>query len=159
MEYAMSYPYPADPTVIAQRIFDKLDANKATFDTPVQDVFKGDQDRIPRTPAVCIELGDKSRELQGAPDMTLNTYEVLILLYHNKVQDIQDTYEEVNHLAYQIEHLLHQDLQLKNGTSNPYMIQGFVTRHEPGFSNKAGTIYRSARLTWTGTNKTSLPVA
>jgi len=155
----MTYPYPADPTIITQDLVTKIDAAKATFTPPVALVFYGDQDRIPSTPAVCVETGDKTRTLSGAPNMTTNEFEIFILVYHDKVQDSQLTRKEVDAIAYQIEKLIHQDLQLTNGGPTPHMIHGFVRSHESGYTFKSGTLYRSARLTYFGMNKTSLPVA
>ena len=155
----MTYPYSADPTVIAQLCLDKIEAAMATFDLPVQDVFFGDQDRLPRTPAVCIEPSTKSRTLAGAPNMTLNEFEIFFLVYHLAVQGNQITRKEVDHLAYQIEFLFHQDLQLKNGGATPNLIHGYVRSHESGYVYKGNTLYRTARLTYIGTNKTSLPVS
>jgi hypothetical protein len=91
--------------------------------------------------------------------MTLNQFEVYVLVYHNKVQDNSTTRKECDMIAYDIEYLLHQDLQLTAGTVDPYMIHGYVVRSESGWTSKEGTLYRSARLTYQGTNKTSLPVA
>jgi len=146
--------YTSDPTIIADYILNKIETNKGTFRIPVSVTFYGDQDRLPSTPAVCVEIGDKQRGLEGAPDMTRNELEVFILVYHNKVQNIEDTRRECDQIAFDIEHLLHQDLQLGG-----LVIQGYCTGHESGYTYKANTLYRSARLTWRGINKTRLPVA
>ena len=154
----MSYPYPADPTVICELLVAKIDAARTMFRIPVLDVWYGDQDRIPRTPAVCVEPGDKQRALAGVPNMTENEFEVFILVYHNKAQDNQLTRKEVDQIGYDIELLVHQDLQLTNGGA-PNMIHGFIRSHESGYTYKSNTLYRTARLTYYGKNKTSLPVA
>ena len=91
--------------------------------------------------------------------MTENEFEVFIIVYHNKVQGNQLTRKECDQVGYQIEFLLHQDLQLKAGTANPFMIHGFVRSHESGYTYKNNTLYRTARLTYYVKNKTSLPVA
>ena len=152
-------PYTGNPTVIAQLLLDKIEAAKNTFNPVVQATFYGDQDRIPVTPTVCVEPNTKTRTLEGAPNMTLNEYEIFLIVYHNKAQDNQLTRKEVDELAYQIEFLLHQDLQLANGGPTPNLIHGYVRSHESGYTYKANTLYRTARLTFYGKNKTSLPVA
>jgi len=152
------YDYPADPTVIAQLLFDKINANRLTFRVPVESVMIGDQDRIAATPTVCIEPGDKTRTLSGVSNMTTNVFIIYVLIYHNKVQDNQLTRMEVDQIGYDIEWLIHQDLQLTNGGA-PNVIHGFVQGHESGYTYKANTLYRTARLTYTCTNKTSLPAA
>lgn len=150
--------YSSNMVPIAEAIEAKIVASMGTFSTPVQAVFYGDQDRIAVTPTVCVEPSDKTRELSGAPNMTENTFEIFILVYHNKVQDNQLTRKEVDQVAYEIEQLLHQDLQLKVA-GVPKLIHGFVMRNESGYVFKGGTLYRTARLTYRGKNKTSLPVS
>lgn len=150
--------YTADITVIATEVKNRIDAAKATFRVPVLNVFYGDQDQLPGTPTVCVEPNDKQRELAGAPNMTENTFIIFILIYHDKLQDNQQTRLEVDQIAFDIEHLLHQDLQL-TVTGNPLLIHGFVERNESGYVYKKGTLYRTARITYKGMNKTSLPTS
>src|SRR5512139_916007 len=123
-------------------------------DLAPMDIFYGDQERIPRTPAVCVEPGEKNRELQGAPNMTSNTFDIYVLIYHNKMQEIQLTRRECDVLAYEIEKRLHQNLQLGG-----IIIHGYCVSNESGYTYKQNTLYRSARLTYRATSKTSLPVA
>lgn len=150
--------YSANIVPLVEEIQARIEANKALFTTPVLDVFYGDQDMIRTTPTVCVEPSDKVRELAGVPNMTENTLEVFILVYHNKVQDNQDTRKEVDQLAYEIEFLLHQDLQMQV-VGGPMLIHGFVMRNESGYAYKGKTLYRTARITFRGRNKTSLPVS
>lgn len=155
----MTYPYPGDLTVIAQLLVDKITLAKATFRVPVIDVFYGDQDRIPHTPSVCVEPNAMQRNLEGAPNMTMNEFEVFILVYHNAVQELQKARKEVDQVAYDISKLIHQDLQLKNGGATPNVIHGFIRAQESGYTFKQNTLFRSARLTYYCKNKTSLPTA
>lgn len=128
--------------------------NFPTFST--DDIYYGDQDLLPRTPSVCIEPNDKNRSLAGAPNMTDNEFEIYAMIYHNKVQSNATTRQEVDQLAYEIEAWIHKDLQLKLGTSTPALIHGFVVSNESGYTFKNNTLYRTARLTYKGKNKTSL---
>lgn len=156
----MTYPYPGDLYTVTNLLYQKIDGAKATLlPLAVAAVYYGDQDIVPVTPAVCIEPGSRTRTLQGAPNMTLNEFEVYILVYHAKVQDDMTTRKEVDQVAYSLEKLIHQDLQLKNGGATPNMIHGFVRSHESGIKYMQNTLYRSARLTYYGQNKTSLPTA
>jgi hypothetical protein len=123
-------------------------------DLAAMDVFYGDQDRIPRTPAVCVEPGEKNRELDGAPNMTRNTMDIFVLIYHNKMQEQQLTRLETDKLAEEIERRIHQNLQLGG-----IIIHGFCVSNESGYTYKKDTLYRTARLTFRATSKTSLPVA
>jgi hypothetical protein len=157
----MSYPYPGDITSIAEALQTKIAGGTFTVtpsDSNPMDVWYGDQNTIGRTPTVCIEPDEKQRTLEGLPNMTVNEFTIFILVYHNKVQDMQLTRKECDVLAYEIEKLIHQDLQLTNGGS-PRLIHGFVRQNESGYTYKGNTLYRTARLTFYGKNKTSLPVA
>lgn len=157
----MSSPYSvytSKVSVIASELKTRIDAVKGTFTPPIQDVWYGDQDRIPRTPALCVEPSDKARDLEGVPNMTRNEFEVFLLIYHNKAQDNQDTRLEVDQIAEQVEDFLHTDLQLVVA-GNPLIIHGYVTRIESGMQYKQGTLYRAARITYYARNKTSLAPA
>lgn len=151
----MPYPYPADIVVLADACVTKVQGVAGTFG--IEGVSYGDQDRIPKTPWVCIEPSEKTRELSGVPNMTTNEFEIFIIIYHNQVQDMSVTRREVDQLAYQIEKTFHQDLQLKNGGPDPRVIHGFINRMESGYAQKGSTLYRATRLTYFGKNKTSLP--
>jgi hypothetical protein len=150
-------PYSPSIVVITDALIAKLESPPAlTFTLAPTAVFFGDQDRIPSTPAVCVEPGEKNRTLNGAGQMTDNEFEIYILVYHNKVQGNETTRRECDILAYEIEKYLHTDLQLLVGGSDPRLIHGFVRSNESGYTFKQNTLYRSARLTYYGRNKTSL---
>ena len=157
----MTYPYPGNIAVIAQLLVDKISGHAASFVIPFTsaDVYYGDQNIIPRTPTVCVEPDNKQRRLAGVPNMTENDFTIFILVYINKVQELQVSRKQADNLAYDIEQYIHQDLELKNGGSTPNLIHGYVISSESGFVFKQGTLYRSARLTYHGLSKTSLPVA
>lgn len=145
--------YPSD---IAKRIFDLLDApaNKLALLGAYGAVFYGDQDKLPQTPAVCIEAGTSSRALQGAPDTVLVDHECYILVYHSKVQSVELNKRESEAYAEAIVAFLDPNIQLRN-TSNadPIVIHGFCTGIDPGYSFKEGTLYSAVRITWNGKSK------
>jgi hypothetical protein len=151
--------YSANGVVIAEKVLAKIEtAPFGTFTTPPQYFAYGDQEKIPQVPAVCVELGDKARELEGAPNMTLNEFEVFILVYHMSAErSATEVRKEVDNLAYEIERWLHSDLQLTLGNpTTPALIHGYVRINESGYAFKNSTLYRSARLVYVGRNKTSL---
>lgn len=143
--------YTADPSTVCQALIDKITGNKENFVIPVVDIFYGDQQRITHTPTICVEPSQKTRELAGAPNMTMNTFEIIVLVLINKVADTIITRKQSDQLAYDVEKFLHQDLQL-----NGLLIHGFVERSESGVTTKNNTMYRAARLVYHGLNKTSL---
>jgi hypothetical protein len=149
-------PYTTDMSVIADLLVAKIDLAKANFRIPVELVFYGDQDRIPKTPAICVDPSDLSREISGAPDMTTNDMLLYIMIYHNKAQDNSTTRREVDMIAYDVTQLIHADLQLTTGGPTPNMIHNYVRAYESGYTYKRDTLYRSGRLSYFGRNKTSL---
>jgi len=139
---------------IAQFLFDQLDDNKTPLG--LTDVFYGDQEKIPRVPAVAVESGTKSREINGAPRRTLNTITAYLIIYHSKIDaSVQVTRKEVDLLAEAVESLVHS-----NSTMDGLVIHSLVTEIQSGYSAKGKTdIYRSARLTVTATSQSQLPLA
>lgn len=87
--------------------------------------------------------------------MTDNSFDLYVIIYHNKVQGNETTRLEVDVLAEEVEYYLHQDLQLTEG-GVPRLIHGYVRQQESGYAYKDKSIYRTTRLTYYGKNKTSL---
>lgn len=137
-------------SVFSGKIFDLIEANKITLG--FQDVFYGDQERIPRHPAVCVESGDKAQELNGAPRRTAVTLECILLVYHSKVQQTQTSRRELELLNEAVELLIHQ-----NRTMDDTVIHCMVTQIEPGYMSKNGTMMRASRITIVGNSQVMLP--
>lgn len=130
----------------------KLPASVATLGLDsAEDVTYGDQEKIPRTPFICVESGPKIRELSGigGKGRTDNRFTVFIMCYISEVRSVQLNREEADTLAEQVELLLHEDVTLGGK-----VIHGFVTGIEPGFSTRSGKLMRVARITWQGLTKT-----
>lgn len=137
------------------------DAIKAKLQTPASvaalglrdanDVAYGDQQKIPRTPYICVETGTKTRELSGigGKGRVDNHFTVFIMVYISQVKSVQVNRHDADALAEKVELILHEDVTI-GGT----VIHGFVTSIEPGFSTRSGELMRVARVTWTGLTKT-----
>jgi hypothetical protein len=143
------------------RIYDLLTANAAALGLvgPTKtNVWYGDQTLLPETPAVCIEPGTKSRELRGVPDMTENTLDVHILLYHSVVGTEQQVARRATiQFAEAIERYLHVNhLNMLNSIGEQIIVHGFVRSSDPGFQYKTSTMYNAVHMIWTGLTKTSL---
>jgi hypothetical protein len=121
-------------------------------------IYYGDQERIPRSPAVCIEPGLKTRELEGAPQQTRNTFNVYILVYALG-PELMKVRAQCDEIGEAIETLLHKDLQLRNGlppgSDNETVIHGFVQSFESSYAFRPGLV-RTVRMLWQGTTKTRL---
>lgn len=154
--------YSANIVVIAEALMTRIQlgmSTPGTFTVVPVDLFFGDQNKVPHSPTVCVEPGEKNRTIQGAPDMTLNEFEIYILVYANSVTELQDQRRVCDQLAYELEKWIHGDLQLLAGGSDPHLIHGFVRSNESGYTYRNNTLYRSARLTYYGKNKTSLSIS
>lgn len=126
----------------------------ALLDDPaleLEDVFYGDQTLLPRLPAACVEIGSKTRDIQGVNLMTLNTFTVYIMVYHGRVADAQVTKLQCDQKAEQIEAALHQDVRFGD-----LIINGFVQEIDPGYAMRNNSLYYTTRMTWQGLTKTHL---
>ena len=140
---------------LSQRLYDIATANKATWG--VQDVWYGDQVNLPRTPALCIEPGRKTRQFAGAPDMTDNNFDVFFLLYHGAVRETQTTRKEAITCAEAIEKYFQVNhFNLANASGDQIALFGYFREVDPGYVYKNGTLYSAVRMTWNGYTKTSL---
>jgi hypothetical protein len=119
----------------------------------LEDVFYGDQQRIPRTPAACVESGEKRRTLKGAPRMTLVDITTYIIVYHYKLKSVQEIREDNDLLAEAIETLVHSDCKLGG-----YVIDSMVTSVESGYQMKGNSLFRASRLTIEARSQVLLPL-
>lgn len=127
----------------------------------IDDIFYGDQDKLPRVPAVCLEPGNVVRDLDGVATrgMVRNNFSVAIFVYHVNME-VQQTRMQVDEIGEAIQTLLHANLQLKVGGTDPQdetVIHGFVTGFQSGYTfRQPKGLYRSVMMTWEGTTKTRL---
>lgn len=132
------------------------DGSFPTLDT--NDLYYGDQERIPRVPSVCVEPGTKTRELEGVPQTTRNTFVVYVLVYMAG-PELMAVRKQCDEIGEAIETVLHQDLQLLNGlpesSANETVIHGFVQSFESSYALRPG-LFRTVRMMWQGTTKTRL---
>jgi hypothetical protein len=150
---------PQTPTartsVVASRIKALLEQFKdddTFFDPPIKGVSYGDQEKIPQVPWVCIEPADKNRTWPPtASDVTEVDHEVIIYVYHTSNTGVESLRLTVDQLSEAIEEYLninHRHLQDADG--NDLIIYGYCVRIEHGYTVRANTMYRSARITWRG---------
>lgn len=142
MTYTSSIP------VLCGFLKDKLEANQVALG--LIDIYYGDQARIPRTPAACVEPGGKDRTLNGAPRRTQVDVTIYILVYHAPLQSAETTREQDDLIAEAIETLIHADNYFKDLTNmaDPdQVIDSMVRRIESGYQMRANTMFRASRLT------------
>ena len=136
--------------VVANAIFTIITANLGPLGAAVS--FYGDQDLLPKTPAICIAPGPKTREFQGASLTTLNTFETFVFVYYGKIQDVQVNWHGAQALADAIEPVVQTDMTLGGIVTST-----LCTLNEPGMINKSGSLMMGNRLTFQSQNKTRLP--
>lgn len=142
---------------LAKDIQARLEGQKVAFG--LTDVFYGDQDKIPRTPAICVEPGDKTRNLNGLPRRTEVNMTVYLILYHYQLESIQVVREDNDTLAEQIEDFLHQDPQLRDNLGNATVIDSLVTRIESGYQQKRNSLFRASRMSFEARSQDQLPMS
>lgn len=131
----------------------------AKTDLGLADIFYGDQDRIPRTPTVCVEPGSKNRDLNGHPRRTEVRFTTYLIVYHYMVRSTEEIREANDDLAEDIETLLHLDAQLRDSEGEPTVIDSIVSSIESGYQQKRNSLFRASRLTFEARSQIHLPVA
>jgi len=136
-------------TVLTQYIVDRLTTSKTSLG--LKDIFYGDQELIPRYPAVAVDSVSKERELAGLPFRTDNNFTILLLVYHAQISNTAVTRKSCDEFAEAIELNLHDDT-----TMGGNVIHGYVTMMESGFAVRGGSQLRATRITWSGYSKTNI---
>lgn len=143
---------PSDrPSTVTLAIKSLMDAQKANLGASV--IFYGDQLKIPSTPAICVEAAPFTRVIDGigGKGRTHNTFVVHLLIYLVQIRDIQQIDVDIQIFAEAVMDKLHTDV-----TIGGVVTHGYVTSIEPGYSTRAGKLYRSARVTWEAITKTQI---
>lgn len=135
---------------LTQFVYDKL--TLAKNDLAVTDVFYGDQDRIPRSPVLCVEPFNLRRELTSATRRTTNTFLIYVLSYHSEVRSPQSNRKDSDMLAEAVATVLHADPTMGSLVTHSYVIE-MVS----GYQVKSNQMFRANRLTLEAINKTQLP--
>lgn len=164
--------HTARVTVVAQRwktIFEQNIKGNEAYGIPlddgvsaIQDVFYGDQLKIPRFPAICIEPMTKTRTWPPQPSLrTENTLGVHIFIYWSQVTGSEELKYKTDRLAEDIEEYMHiNHLTLLDASGSPLVIHGHVVENEPGYATRnSGVLVHASRLQWQAITKTQLQVA
>jgi hypothetical protein len=153
---------PAGPVtdsslVIAERFYQI--AHSVKYQLGFMDVWYGDQNLIPQTPALVVEPGTKRRELSAAQDHTSNQIDTYFLIYHSPVSEMQNARRETIAVAEALERYLHRNhLRLFDAAvpANQLTIHGHNVELDPGYQFKGNTLYNAVQMTWRSITKTWL---
>lgn len=140
-------PQSDKPTVVSQYIYDYLSDGRQMLG--IEDVWDGDEQLIPRVPAVCVIMGNYGRLLSGAPFRTDNTFDIFLMMYHGQIQDSQLNQRQCILRAEAVMDYLHLDK-----TMGGNVIHGYVTSIEPGAVRLGTSLMFVTRITWSGLTKT-----
>jgi len=146
----------SDYSIIVQTIVDLL---KTDTSLRLKDVFYGDQELIPRVPAVTVEGGLKRRSYNQTGLQTNVDLSVFITVFHGGVKDKSVLQKDIDERTQLIEAALHGNPKLTT-TSNTggYVIHSLVVSNEPGFITRGRTVFLASRLTWEGLVKERIGV-
>jgi hypothetical protein len=145
-------------SVVATAIKDFIEQEKSALGVKV--VFYGDQAQFPVVPAVCVEPAMTTREVEGIPYQTYNTFTVAIMVYHTSLSGTEAIQEVCDVISEQLTDALNKEsvsAQIGGGSRfGGIIISGHITRHEYGYRILADKLMRCNRLIWTGMTKTPL---
>lgn len=131
-------------------VYERLDSNKSLVN--VEDVYLGDQERVPRTPCLTVEPGTHSRDYNGAPRRVAVSFEAYIMVYVQKIQDSAANVKLLLATVKLVEQVLHAD-----NTLGKRVISSYVAEVEPGYATRDKTLMRAARLTFRAASQKMLP--
>lgn len=139
------------PSIVTATIFDLLTLEMENLG--FKDVFYGDQEKLPRTPAACVEAAPFDRSLGGVggKGRTDNILRVGVIIYFGKIQDVQINSKATEEMAEAVMDLLHRDVTLAG-----LVTHSFVTSIQPGYSARPDAILKASRVNWQGQSKTQI---
>lgn len=142
-------PQTSNRVTITQAVVDLLTTNKGALG--VLDVWYGDEQLIPRVPAISVDGAPKTKEWYGTGNQTRNEFVLQITIYHGQLASMQVTQKACEELAEAVEDVLESDIRLGG-----LLTDSLVTASEPGFSRRGSVTMKATRLTWRGRSSTRL---
>jgi hypothetical protein len=118
----------------------------------LEEIYYGDQAKIPVTPVACIEPGEKRSSWKGAQRMARVEFEAYVLVYHNDVRSPQDNRRAADKLAEDIASVISSHAQFEG-----LVISNLVTSVESGYVDRGSTTMRSSRITFQALSQELLP--
>jgi hypothetical protein len=135
---------------VSEALFTKFETNKASLG--IEAVYYGDQNRLPVTPALCVEPDAKQNTLKSALRVIAIEFKVYILIYHSSVTSPQDNRRAADALAEATETLIHADRTL-GGLVTHCMVDEVAS----GYVTKNNSLMRASRLSFSAISQNQLP--
>ncbi len=130
----------SDMSVVTQAIVDLLQDDASLG---LKEVYYGDQGGIPHVPSATVELGDKTRSYNAIGIQTNVVPQIVIVIYHGLVADVQHIKKELDQFVQAVEDKLHVD-----NTLGGLVISGIVSSVVPGVAVIGSAQFYAHRLTW-----------
>jgi hypothetical protein len=117
-------------------------------------VYYGDQERIAKSPALCIEPDTKASELRAAGRQVMPNWTIYFLLYSADVKNAQWNRRESDRLAELLEAFLNADPQMGG-----LVVHCWVSESLSGYDRKMGSLMYTNRLTFRANSRFQLPMS
>lgn len=134
---------------VAQALVDVIKASAGPLG--LKDVWYGEEDLVPKTPAVSVVPDRKRRDIIETGYMARNDFEVVITLFHSRLASPTLVRRETIQLAEQLEDVIHADRTLGG-----LLVHSYVTELTPGFVRRGNVVMKATQLGWSGFTKTRL---
>lgn len=155
MSMPFAYPNTDRCTLLALYIIDLIEASKGNFDTPIQEVFYGRHNMVPRSPTVVVMSGLGDFTLQGVAAPGGRKKNELSIIVDVLAADVLEGESagrlKTDTLAEDVQRFLEA-----NTTMGGLIIHGYVHRRDPGEVFINGSMWRQVRLTFVGESRTYL---
>lgn len=139
-------------TVVAQQIVDHLRQQWSFLGLPQeQNVYYGDEDKYPSTPAIAVEPGPRRSPVANTGLFQTHEFTIFILTFLSRISgNLPQTRKLSDELAEKIEVAMNANLTLDGA-----VIHGHVVNVEPGVATR-GELMFANRLTWEGISRTQV---
>lgn len=138
--------------LISDYLYQKFKDNMANLE--IEDVYYGDQDKIARPPAICVEPADIKNLLKQAAAARRIDIEFYIsfLCYHSEITSGQSNRRNADRLAERVAALVHADRTLGG-----LVIHGYCTDVHSGYATKGNTLMRANKIDYYAKSQFDLP--
>ncbi len=135
----------------------------AKTDLGLKDVFFGQTDLFPETPALSIEPNLQETTRSGAPQKMHHEFSVYLMVYHSPLRAKEVSARELLAYSETIRDFVHSGSTTRllgdYSASQNLLLDGYISRMEPGFTVRQNSMVRTARLTFFGISETLMPTS
>lgn len=115
----------------------------------LKDVWYGEHDTIPKTPAITVEPVKKDVEVAQTGHKVRNDFQIRFMLFYSALTGPQMQVEDCLELAESVENLINDDF-----TVGGLLIYSYVTGLTNGYTRRSNVIMRATEIDWSGFSTT-----